>query len=63
MARTLIWIAAMNGVLLLDGLGEVVPLPGLALGRDLTGSVLRGWGADHTLLAAARSAADDWTDR
>jgi AcrR family transcriptional regulator len=63
MARTLTWIAAMNGVLLLDGLGEAVPLPGLALGRDLTGSVLRGWGADPTLLAAARTAANDWTDR
>lgn len=63
MARTLTWIAAMNGVLLLDGLGAIVPLPSLALGRDLTGSVLRGWGADPSLLTTARTLADSWSLR
>ena len=63
MARTLAWVAAMNGVLLLDRLGAVVPLPGLALGRDLTDSILRGWGADTALLADARSTSTPWSPR
>jgi AcrR family transcriptional regulator len=60
MARTLTWVSAMNGLLLLDRLGTAVPVPGEALGRDLTLAVLRGWGADPALLAAARSTVDDW---
>lgn len=63
MARTLAWVAAMNGVLLLDRLGDVVPVSGLALGRDLTDSILRGWGADASLLADARSTATRWSPR
>jgi hypothetical protein len=63
MARTLGWIAALNGVLLLDRLDTAVPLPGRALGRDLTLSILRGWGADPTALDDARAIADDWSDR
>ena len=63
MARTLSWVAALNGVLLLDRLETAVPVPGGALGRDLTVSILRGWGADPVALEAARATADDWNDR
>jgi len=63
MARTLAWVAAMNGVLLLDRLGPVVPLPGFALGRDLTDTILRGWGAPAALLADARSSSNRWSPR
>jgi AcrR family transcriptional regulator len=63
MARTLTWIAALNGVLLLDRLGAAVAVPGPTLGRDLTLSILRGWGADVTALDAACARADDWSSR
>ncbi len=53
----------MNGVLLLDRLGPVVPLPGFALGRDLTDSILRGWGAPAALLADARATSNGWSPR
>lgn len=63
MVRTLAWVAAMNGVLLLDRLGPVVPLPGFALGRDLTDSILRGWGAPAALIADARATSNGWSPR
>lgn len=63
MARTLAWVAALNGVLLLDRLGPIVPLPGLDLGCDLTDSILRGWGAPAALLADAHSTSNQWSPR
>lgn len=60
MVRTLAWISAMNGALLLDRLDTGVAITGFALGVEITESLLRGWGADLAVVAEARARADDW---
>lgn len=51
--RTLSWVSAMNGALLLDWLPTGIPSTGRALGQELTASLLRGWGARPADVAAA----------
>jgi AcrR family transcriptional regulator len=63
LVRTFAWIVALNGSLLVEGLATGLPTTGAALGAELTASLLRGWGADPTDLAAARAIADGWDDR
>ncbi len=58
--RTLAWVTALNGGLLLDGLGTGVPTTGATLGHELTAALLRGWGADPHDLADARVASAGW---
>lgn len=58
--RTLAWVSALNGALLLDGLGTGVPTTGTALGGELSEALLRGWGADADHLRAARTATHGW---
>lgn len=55
--RTLAWVSALNGGLLLDALGTGVPTTGADLGAELTESLLLGWGAapDHLTMARRRS--------
>ena len=60
--RTFAWIVALNGSLLVEGLATGLPTTGAALGAELTASLLRGWGADPTDLATARTIADGWAD-
>lgn len=54
LVRTISWLVALNGALLTDGLVMGMPTTGAALGRELTSSLLRGWGADLDELAVAR---------
>lgn len=56
--RTFAWVVAMNGALMVDGLTTGLPSTGPSLGRELTGALLRGWGARPDQLAAARAIAD-----
>jgi hypothetical protein len=63
MVRTLAWISAMNGALLLDRLGTGAAITGFALGVEITGSLLRGWGADVGVLVEARATATGWRPR
>lgn len=58
LVRTLAWLVALNGALLVDGLGVGMPTTGALLGREITTTLLRGWGADVDLLAAAVPHAD-----
>jgi hypothetical protein len=60
LVRTLAWVVALNGALLTDGLTTGLPAPGAAIGRELTGSLLVGWGADAADLTAARDLAQRW---
>jgi AcrR family transcriptional regulator len=53
LVRTLAWVAALNGALLLDDLTTGLPTTGRHLGRGLTDALLRGWGAPVDDLAAA----------
>ena len=57
LARTFAWVVALNGALLVDGLRTGLPSTGPALGTELTGSLLRGWGAAPDDLRAARAIA------
>jgi AcrR family transcriptional regulator len=45
LARTFAWVVALNGALMVDGLRTGLPATGPALGTEITGSLLRGWGA------------------
>ena len=58
--RTVAWVSALNGVLLADGLTTGLPTSGAELGDELTGALLRGWGADPQRLAAARTLSARW---
>lgn len=58
LVRTLALLAALNGALLVDGLGVGMPTTGALLGREITTTLLRGWGADADVLAAAAVPAD-----
>jgi AcrR family transcriptional regulator len=60
MARTLAWLVALNGALLVDGLATGVPVTGADLGEQLTQSLLLGWGADPDLLTTARDVSRGW---
>ena len=60
--RTLAWIVALNGALLTDHLATGLPTTGAVIGRELTASLLAGWGADAEDLASARSVAARWDD-
>jgi AcrR family transcriptional regulator len=60
LARTLAWVVALNGALLVDGLATGVPVTGAVLGEQLTGTLLRGWGAPAEHLAAARDLSRAW---
>ena len=55
--RTFAWIVAMNGALMVDSLSTGLPSTGLGLGRELTASLLAGWGASSEHLDAARAEA------
>ena len=55
--RTFAWIVAMNGALMVDSLSTGLPSTGIGLGRELTASLLAGWGASSDQLAAARDEA------
>ena len=54
-ARTLAWVVALNGALLVDGLVTGLPTTGAALGSQITDALLVGWGADLAALASART--------
>lgn len=58
-ARTIAWVVAMNGALLVDGLVIGLATTGAALGRQLTDALLVAWGADPDHLDAARPLARD----
>jgi AcrR family transcriptional regulator len=55
MERTVVLVAALNGVLLLESVARVDPdlFDGRRLSRSLVEDLLRGWGADGRSLAAA----------
>jgi AcrR family transcriptional regulator len=55
--RTFAWIVALNGALMVDGLSTGLPSTGPALGNELTGALLRGWGARERDLITARELA------
>lgn len=59
LVRTLAWVSALNGALLVDGIAAGLPTTGAALGEDITRSFLRGWGAAPDDLAAAVDLAAD----
>jgi len=56
--RTLAWIVALNGALMVDGLSTGVPSTGARLGTSITASLLRGWGATPAHLDTTRTIAD-----
>jgi AcrR family transcriptional regulator len=55
MERTVVLVAALNGVLLLESVARVDPtlFDGRRLSRSLVEDLLRGWGADGRSLSAA----------
>ncbi|MFZ4518076.1 MAG: TetR/AcrR family transcriptional regulator [Microthrixaceae bacterium] len=53
LTRTLTWVTALNGTLLVDALRTGLPLAGVHLGRELTRTLLLGWGARPDDLATA----------
>ncbi len=58
LVRTLAWVVALNGALLVDDLTTGLPTTGGHLGRSLTAALLRGWGAaDDDLVVASELAA------
>lgn len=57
--RTLAWVVALNGALMVDGLSTGVPSTGARLGTSITEALLRGWGGEPEQLHAARSIADE----
>ena len=59
--RTIAWVTALNGALLADGLTTGMPTTGPSLGTELTGALLRGWGAPEAAVATARSLSLPWT--
>lgn len=63
LVRTLAWVVALNGALLTDGLTTGLPATGAAIGRELTASLLVGWGADPAHLTTARDLAHGWASR
>lgn len=58
LVRTLAWVVALNGALLVDGLATGMPTTGALLGREITTTLLRGWGAGPDALATAVARAD-----
>ncbi|CAN5628364.1 hypothetical protein BH20ACT2_BH20ACT2_00340 [soil metagenome] len=60
LVRTLAWVVALHGALLVDGLTTGLPFAGDTLGSELTDSLLRGWGAEPDALSAARDLAHGW---
>lgn len=58
LVRTLSWVVSLNGALLADRLSTGLPSTGVALGTEITGSLLRGWGADPAACATARRRAE-----
>lgn len=58
LTRTLAWVVALNGALLVDELSTGIPSTGAQLGSTITHALLRGWGADPTAVDAARAAAE-----
>lgn len=60
LARTLTWVVAMNGALLVDGLVTGLPTTGVALGHQVSDTMLTGWGASPPLLREARSLTAGW---
>lgn len=61
--RTIAWVAALNGVLLADGLVTGLPTTGPALADTVSASLLRGWGADPARSATARALAAELARR
>jgi AcrR family transcriptional regulator len=60
--RTLAWVTALNGALLVDGLDTGVPTTGAVLGAEITRALLRGWGADPVHLDDARTLSQGWVE-
>jgi AcrR family transcriptional regulator len=58
--RTLVWVSALNGALLADGLTVGLPTTGATLGTELTDALLRGWGASPDDLRTARRLSAGW---
>lgn len=58
LVRTLAWVTALNGALMVDRLSAGIPTTGIHLGREITAALLTGWGADRHLVARARDLAD-----
>src|SRR5690606_27063441 len=63
LVRTLSWVVALNGALLTDELATGLPVTGADLGRQLTSSLLTGWGAEPSRLATALDLAATWEPR
>lgn len=59
LVRTLSWVTALNGALMVDRLSTGLPTTGAHLGREITASLLVGWGADPVLVTHARRLAAD----
>ena len=57
LVRTLAWVVALNGALLVDEIAAGLPTTGACLGDEITDSLLRGWGADPDCLVTARTVA------
>jgi hypothetical protein len=62
LVRTFAWVVAMNGALMVDSLTTGLPSTGRALGDELTGALLRGWGARPAELVTARGLAHALAD-
>jgi AcrR family transcriptional regulator len=60
LVRTIAWLLALNGALLADRLPTGLPSTGRALGSEITGALLRGWGANPADTEVARRIADRW---
>jgi hypothetical protein len=60
LTRTLTWLAALNGALLVDGLSTGIPVTGASLGEHLTSTLLLGWGAPPDHLQTARELSRGW---
>jgi AcrR family transcriptional regulator len=60
LTRTLAWVVALNGALLVDGLATGAPVTGAGLGEQLTGTLLLGWGAPTDHLRPARDLSRGW---
>lgn len=57
LVRTLAWIVALNGALLVDEIAAGLPTTGVRLGEEITDALLRGWGAPTERLGAGRALA------
>lgn len=59
LTRTLAWVVALNGALLVDDLAIGVPVLGAELAGEVTRSLLVGWGASPDEVEPARTLAEE----